>query len=547
VGRRAGRERKKTVRPLTPLVFQAARHPHGIPQARRIRKNALKPNYSSSSKIAALVCQAAVLACLAVPSNLQIGFADEQVLISKTEIITAIDKAKILAPGISVNADVTKDHVSISTYRNVRANDDDIKIEAALIAKTVLELAPKEIARVSVFFFSAVNLKNYREVAVTAGDIKAFSAGATNEKQLISSLKIIEPQMSFTERQLVEEISRIQAAKQEAPVVTRKDDQVDVVGTLDSSQSSGDYELEAFKMARKALEESDPAGIRVVKLTLKDPAKQGEIRTVTFDANAIKLLSTNMKSIFDTVQVAVTADKGPYVSIIQSFPTGKIDIDKLVTAPGEMEDERQTLLFRIRDLSEQGVGVKPFLEQYVAIEEELTKASSKKLSDDIANLSELLDKQELNLKISKEFRPIHGKNGKQAAPAQSATTFVPSAVRDLGTGERDENLEQKILKNPDGMILYFENELRRRGKSAEDHPRFLTILDFFASTLRANNRPDEAAKFEARAKAIRARHQAAREAGQSTSQQSTGSTEGKSTGDKSTPKVEEKKETQTTE
>jgi hypothetical protein len=509
-------------------------------------ENSLKLNYSRHPKPVALVWQAAVLACLALPIASQKLLAEEQLVISKNEIVTAIDKAKILAPGISVNADVSKDHVSVSTYRNSRANDDDIKIEAALIAKTVLELAPKEIARVSVFFFSAINLKNYREVAVTAGDIKAFSAGATNEKQLISSLKIIEPQMSFNERQLVEEISRIQAAKQEAPVVTRKDDEVDVVGTLDSSQSAGDYELEAFKMARKALEESDPAGIRVVKLTLKDPAKQGEIRTVTFNANDIKLLSTNMKSIFDSVEVAVTADKGPYVSIIQSFPTGKIDIDKLVTAPGEMEDERQTLLFRIRDLSEQGVGVKPFLEQYVAIEEELTKASAKKLAEDIATLSELLDKQELNLKISKEFRPIHGKNGQQAVSTQPSTTFVPSAVRDLGTGERDENLEQKIVKNPDGMILYFENELRRRGKSAEDHPRFLTILDFFSSTLRANNRPDDAAKFEARAKAIRARHQAAKDAAQSNPQQNTGSTEGKSTGENSSPKIEKNKETQTT-
>src|SRR5277367_711987 len=81
----------------------------------------------------------------------------ETINLSKPEIITAIDKAKILAPGTSVNADVYRDQVSISTYRNSRANDDDCKIEAAMIAKTVLDLAPKEISRIMVYFFSMAN------------------------------------------------------------------------------------------------------------------------------------------------------------------------------------------------------------------------------------------------------------------------------------------------------------------------------------------------------------------------------------------------------
>ncbi|MBP6595100.1 MAG: hypothetical protein KA255_18900 [Candidatus Obscuribacter sp.] len=63
--------------------------------------------------------------------------------VTANDIISAIDKGKILAPSIRVNAQVRPDVVYVSTYKNLKANDRDCKIEAVLLAKTVMDLAPE--------------------------------------------------------------------------------------------------------------------------------------------------------------------------------------------------------------------------------------------------------------------------------------------------------------------------------------------------------------------------------------------------------------------
>src|SRR5271154_655377 len=47
--------------------------------------------------------------------------------VTKTEIIKAIETAKILPPGIGLTVDLIKDQVAVSTYRHARASDDDCK------------------------------------------------------------------------------------------------------------------------------------------------------------------------------------------------------------------------------------------------------------------------------------------------------------------------------------------------------------------------------------------------------------------------------------
>ncbi len=425
--------------------------------------------------------------------------------LTKAEIVAAIEKARILGPGISVNAEAVKDGVLVSSYRNLRATDDDCKIEAALIAKTVMELRKKAISRVTVYFFSTANPLEFREVAVTAGDIKAFAAGQTDEKQLIASLKLTEPQSTFLERQLMEQVTRV--AQRRAPEIMRtfKDGVLEVNTDLEGRKDEVEYQLSALDIGRKSLLENGPAGVDSVKLNLRNPtAKPPENTTIVLSAEAINKFGNDIHDIFNSAKLAEVkaAPEKSDAPMVQSFPSGVLDIEKMDARPGPLQEERANLLERIRQLDDAGVGVKPFLEPFQNIEEEVETASLDKLRNDIGHLKDLLDEQEWTYKISKEFRPVKGKG--VAPPVKAAAEIGESfSMPNLGGGPETKILEQRILADPNGLINYFQRRLSRIGRPGEDHPNFPRILDFFAATLNRNNRHAEAVAFENRAAQIR--------------------------------------------
>ncbi|MBP9807712.1 hypothetical protein KBF38_05345, partial [bacterium] len=47
-----------------------------------------------------------------------------------SEAVDALEKAKILAPTIRLNARVAQDGIEVATYKNPKANHNDCKIEA---------------------------------------------------------------------------------------------------------------------------------------------------------------------------------------------------------------------------------------------------------------------------------------------------------------------------------------------------------------------------------------------------------------------------------
>jgi hypothetical protein len=447
----------------------------------------------------ALLSAVALTVAPLIASNSALA-ADQALNLAKPEIINAIEKAKILAPGISVNADVYRDQVSVSTYRNTRANDDDCKIEAAMIAKTVLDLAPKEISRVMIYFFSMANPTQYREVAVTTGDIKAFSAGQTDEKQLISSLKLVEPPMSSIDRQLLEQYVKSSLAREPEFIKTQTDDLIEVQSELPGNLPAIDYQMEALRIAHRAILQSDISAVKRIKLYLKDPTRDGEIKTMAFQTDAVEQVTGDITRLFEGL--AIVPPTKPAPSIVQSFPADKIELDKLETVPGDLEQERKDILERIRALDKLGVGVIPFARLYIKIESEVGNTPLEQLQEDVQRLSDALDQQDKNYATAKDFHAV--KKGQKVAVQSSSSTeaSLPASLGDIGDPKQ---LEQKILKDPNGLIVYYEQRLTRKNHPGETHPNFPTILDFFAATLKRNNRGPEAAKFEQRAAALRAK------------------------------------------
>jgi hypothetical protein len=464
-------------------------------------------------------------ACILLPSTTFALEADTgskaepqaKTAVTKTEVIGAIEKAKILPTGIGLSADVIKDQIAISTYRHARATEDDCKMEAALMAKAVIDLAPSDVSRVTVYFYSMANPTAYREVAVTAGDVKAFGVGETTEKQFISSLKLVQPTLSAGERRLLEQLALAQGPEIKSE---QTNDVLTVQSKLPSNLPTDDYQLEAFRIARKALSESDQNAVKKVQLTLQDPVKDSATRTMNFSARSIMDLSAAVSNIFN--QEDVSSPEKPFVSIVQSFPSNEIVLEKLTTAPGDLAEERKQVLQHIRALNDQGVGVMPFAQKYLDVEDEVGKVSAEQLKTDVTSLADSLDKQDERYVISKEIHPFTGKKGpenKSGAAAATNQAWLNPTVQGNRLNSNDPKVvEAEILKDPNGLIAYFEKRLSRRGHPGELHPNFPTILDFFAVTLRKNDRIKEAVKFEERAAALRAMRAADQSKGNTTGQ-----------------------------
>lgn len=122
----------------------------------------------------------------------------------KTDMAAALMRANILRPDQSISADVRERDATISTYTNKQAlkNKDAVcKFDALLIAKKVTEIQPS-IKKVRVWFHEYRG-SNYREVMVSADDLKAFESGKLKKDQLLGRLKVrlatsLRPAETFT-------------------------------------------------------------------------------------------------------------------------------------------------------------------------------------------------------------------------------------------------------------------------------------------------------------------------------------------------------------
>ncbi len=110
---------------------------------------------------------------------------------AKVDIAGELMRSNILRPDQSISADVQERDATISTYTNKQAvnNKDAVcRFDALLIAKKVTELAPS-VKKVRVWFHEYTG-SSYREVIVSADDLKAFEAGKLKKEQLLGRLKV---------------------------------------------------------------------------------------------------------------------------------------------------------------------------------------------------------------------------------------------------------------------------------------------------------------------------------------------------------------------
>ena len=86
--------------------------------------------------------------------------------LSESQVLSLIERAKILSSDSQVQARVGLHDVAISAYRHPKATDKDCKIDAVLLAKTVIDADPVVITTIKVRFYDPTNNTSYREINV---------------------------------------------------------------------------------------------------------------------------------------------------------------------------------------------------------------------------------------------------------------------------------------------------------------------------------------------------------------------------------------------
>ncbi len=305
------------------------------------------------------------------------------------DIVSLINKEHILAPGARLNAQVKGDMATVSTFRHVKADDKDLKIDAVLMSRAIMNL-DSSINRVIIYFFNNVNLTKYRQISVSTGDVKAFASGQVSKDDLLTSLPL-------ESKQTEDPNAKVENAMQAGETVGvghRLDsaivgNEIDVSTDLNASASLRDMKFAALQIAERALSVA-PANIKTIKIAFADPSHPATIKNVVLDSKTIQTLNESVQAVF--AKVTITAGAGAAATTA-------------TVVPGFLKDERQALLERINELAKNGVGIGVIKGIFDGIEKSVAAGTSESdVTKLVGNLSSNLTALEKANKAAKAMQ-----------------------------------------------------------------------------------------------------------------------------------------------
>lgn len=110
--------------------------------------------------------------------------------IPSAEVVTLLRGAKIIDPDYPIRAVMADKQATILTRRKPRASEGDMKIDAMLIAKTIVDSYGADIQTVNVLFSTEAQPDAYAKIAISEQEVRSFGAGKINETQLMQSLQV---------------------------------------------------------------------------------------------------------------------------------------------------------------------------------------------------------------------------------------------------------------------------------------------------------------------------------------------------------------------
>ncbi|MDP3507859.1 MAG: hypothetical protein Q8T09_07700 [Candidatus Melainabacteria bacterium] len=419
---------------------------------------------------------------LALATLLSLGLSSfsnfsAEAAVTVNQIVTAVDQAKILANGTGVRAAINGSEVYISAYRNTRANDNDCKIEALLIAKTTIDLAPNDIGRVTVYFHNTLNIKKRKVVSVTAGDVKAFGSGQLGKEQLLASLTIKDDEVNDPATRLSAYLQQQESGRSRKRIDTNMvGETLEVIADADSDMSERDMRYEALRIAEKAVETVGPSA-KKVKISFSDPAMKGSFKQIDFDASQLRNLNNSLQSVLTPVQIVTISTK--------------VDVQSLATEDGADKDLRDKALGKLKNLDSKGVGVGPFLRAFFDVERLISAGEDEQAHTSVVKLISALDEQEERAKNAKEIKPT------KPTPAVATAEVKKGASKGRHVGASTMP-DSEILTDPDRALKRQEDELGDPLSS-----RITGVYERIILILNQNNRAADAQKFTQKLNSIR--------------------------------------------
>lgn len=403
------------------------------------------------------------------------------------EIVAGIEKQRILAPGARLNARVEGSSVYLSTYRHTKANDTDLKIDAMLMSKVVMDLDPS-ITNVNVYFFSSADLSKFKSLQVTSVSVKAFGSGAVGKDELIASLSLQTGSTQDTASRLANAIAAGQNSGYGHRVETAlSGSEVTVSTDLDPDASDRDLKYAALQLAEAAIQAAPE--VKSVKVAFADLSQPGSYRQIVMDANSVKALNNAVKNALSSVTVSFQG--GATSGTATTASTGTPSTDAAMAGP--IQDERQKLLDRINELSKNGVGVTPFLTAFKAIEQQVADHSSvDAIADAVHRLSANVDNQEKAYKDAKAKKATAagagGASGEPKMPTRTKLTRWAAGLASIG-----ELQPYLITERTEQYINDIEGKLKAATLTQkEKNEKYARTMQFFILTLSgAQNRSSE--------------------------------------------------------
>ena len=398
--------------------------------------------------------------------------------ISSADIVNTVEKAKILSSGTRVAAAINGSEAYISTYKNAKATDNDCKIEAVLIAKTIMDLAPSDITRVTVYFYSTANINKRKFVTVTAGDVKAFGSGQLGQEQLLSSLTVKDEEVNDPAARLNTYLQQRETLRNKRTYDTKLSGVTMVVtADIDPQTSERDLKYEAFRIAERALDSGANSGAKAVSVCFTDAATRGTVQQINFDESQIKSINSSITSALNSIQMAAVASK--------------VDPQSLATGDGDEKEARDKILAMIKNLDKNGVGVQPFLKSFFDIENMATVDNNANLKPSIARLTATLQEQEARSKNAKDFKPVGKETPKPAEEKAPTVDKEPPSSKKTKmsrwVGGNSAFTDAEILSDVDRAI---NGQAKAMGglQQAEQNPNFAKVLYRAYEVLNNNNR-----------------------------------------------------------
>ncbi len=405
------------------------------------------------------------------------------------DIVSAIKKEHILAPGARLNAQVKGDVATVSTFRHVKANDKDLKIDAVLMSRAIMNL-DSSINRVIFYFFNNVDLTKYRQISVSTGDVKAFASGQVSKDDLLTSLPL-----EF--KQTEDPNAKVENAMQAGETVGvghRLDsaivgNEIDVSTDLNASASLRDMKFAALQLAERALSVA-PANIKTVKIAFADPSHPGAIKNVVLDSNTIKSLNESVQAVF--AKVTITAGAAATTSTV---------------VPGFLKDERQALLERINELAKNGVGIGVIKGIFDGIEKSVAAGTSEAdVTKLVGNLSSNLTALEKANKAAKAMQAT-----KMASSGPRPKIKPPTRRMSRWAFGIEPIQDASVLADPVTYLGEIEKRLAvadaAKNMRVEDDKRFHDGLQYFIQVLATDpSKQSQQVEIERRLARIQQRH-----------------------------------------